>query len=42
MKCTNCGNNLSCGCKKRVAQDGTSCCTECIAAYNNKITQVSK
>jgi hypothetical protein len=37
MKCTNCGANYSCGCKKRIAKDGTSCCASCITTYNNKL-----
>lgn len=33
-KCTNCGKRLGCGCQKRKANDGTSCCATCVAAYN--------
>ena len=32
-KCTNCGKNLSCGCQKKKASDGTSCCASCLAKY---------
>lgn len=39
MKCENCNTKLSCGCKKRVANDGTSCCTACVAGYNLKLDQ---
>lgn len=38
MNCKNCGKTLSCGCKKRVASDGTSCCQDCVQAYNAKLT----
>lgn len=37
MKCENCGNTLTCGCKKRIAKDGTKCCASCVTAYNNKL-----
>ena len=40
MKCNNCNARLSCGCKKRVANDGKSCCQTCVAAYNNSIKKV--
>lgn len=42
MKCSNCQTALSCGCKKRVAKDGTSCCASCVATYNNKTVAVKK
>mgnify|MGYP003633570264 CR=1 FL=1 len=42
MKCNNCNATLSCGCKKRAASDGTSCCTGCVTVYNNKIAQEKK
>jgi hypothetical protein len=42
MKCNNCGKNLSCGCKKRVAKDGTSCCSSCVTVYNNKLVAEGK
>lgn len=35
-KCSNCGTKLSCGCKKRTASDGTSCCVKCIKNYEKK------
>lgn len=35
--CPNCGSNLTCGCQKRVANDGKSVCTMCINSYNNHI-----
>ena len=40
MKCSNCNVTLSCGCKKRVANDGKSCCQTCVATYNNSITNI--
>ena len=33
-KCSNCGTRLSCGCKKRTAKDGKSCCATCVNQYN--------
>lgn len=33
MNCPNCKTTLSCGCKKRVAKDGTACCANCIGKY---------
>lgn len=35
--CTNCKNQLSCGCQKRAASDGRAVCTTCIAPYEAKI-----
>lgn len=32
--CKNCNSTLSCGCKKRKAKDGTSCCATCVNVYN--------
>ena len=37
MKCNNCKNTLTCGCKKRKAADGTPVCAYCVTEYNNKI-----
>jgi hypothetical protein len=37
LKCSNCGKNLSCGCKKRTAKDGKSCCDQCVNTYNAAI-----
>lgn len=34
MKCPNCGTSLGCSCQQRVAGDGTSCCSQCVTAYN--------
>ena len=33
MNCNNCNARLSCGCQKRRASDGTSCCSSCLAFY---------
>jgi len=38
-KCNNCGTSLSCGCHVRVALDKQQCCTSCVSAYNQKLTQ---
>ena len=37
IKCTNCSNTFSCGCKKRQATDGKSCCTACVSQYESSI-----
>jgi hypothetical protein len=39
-KCSNCQSNLTCGCQKRVASNGVSCCTMCLTAYENSIKAV--
>jgi hypothetical protein len=31
--CPNCGAQLSCGCQRRTASNGTQCCDTCIATY---------
>ena len=35
--CSNCGIQLSCGCQRRDASDGKSCCDQCINAYELSI-----
>lgn len=35
--CTNCKIQLSCGCQRRDASDGMSCCDQCIHTYEAKI-----
>ena len=35
--CGNCGVQLSCGCQRRDASDGKSCCDQCIDAYERSI-----
>lgn len=42
MNCQNCGKKLSCGCKKRTAKDGKSCCTSCVQTYNATLTTTKK
>ena len=37
MNCNNCGARMSCGCQKRRASDGTSCCSTCLAFYEKKL-----
>lgn len=34
MNCSNCKKKLGCGCQKRVALDGTACCSTCVNDYN--------
>jgi len=31
--CPNCNAQLSCGCQKRTASNGTTCCENCIKTY---------
>lgn len=35
--CNNCHIQLGCGCQRRNASDGKSCCEECIEAYERKL-----
>jgi uncharacterized protein YbaR (Trm112 family) len=37
--CPNCKANLSCGCQKRKASDGTQVCTTCIGSYEAKLNK---
>lgn len=42
--CPNCGNQMSCGCQRRTASDGSTVCSSCLSAYeiklqNNKETE---
>jgi hypothetical protein len=37
MNCNNCNARMSCGCQKRKASDGTSCCSSCLAFYEKKL-----
>ena len=38
--CGNCGIQLSCGCQRRDASDGKSCCDQCINAYEISIAPI--
>lgn len=40
-KCTNCGATITCGCQKRTAKDGKSCCSSCVAAYDAKLKRTA-
>ena len=31
--CANCKKRLGCGCQRKKASDGTSCCVTCLAKY---------
>lgn len=33
--CNNCKSKLTCGCQRRTAKDGTSCCNKCVNTYNS-------
>lgn len=37
MNCNNCNARLSCGCQKKTASDGKSCCANCLAQYENSL-----
>lgn len=36
-KCANCGARLSCGCQRRAASNGSSACSGCVNALNEKL-----
>jgi hypothetical protein len=38
-KCGNCGANLTCGCQKRVANNGKACCQTCVGPYNTTLVK---
>ena len=40
--CKNCSVKLSCGCQRRRAKNGTSCCSKCVMAVNKKTAQLGK
>lgn len=35
--CPNCGIKLGCSCQRRTASDGTSVCSSCVIAYEEKL-----
>lgn len=35
--CPNCKAKLECGCQRRTASDGTSCCELCLKKYEEKL-----
>lgn len=35
--CANCKKKLGCGCQKKKASDGTSCCVTCLTTYEISI-----
>jgi hypothetical protein len=37
--CQNCKSNLSCGCQRRTASDGSSVCTMCLNTYEIHLKQ---
>ena len=41
-QCTNCKRNLSCGCQKKTASDGKSCCANCIKQYETNLKNIKK
>ena len=36
-QCSNCKTQLSCGCQRRTASDGTSVCGSCLSTYEAKL-----
>lgn len=44
--CKNCDAKIDCGCQYQVAIDGTSCCDDCVGAYNfmlqSKVNETKK
>ena len=38
--CLNCRRKLSCGCQKREASDGKSCCASCVTIYEKSIKSI--
>lgn len=40
--CPNCGNQLSCGCQRRRASDGSTVCSSCLSAYESKLQNNKK
>lgn len=41
-KCPNCGANLSCGCQRRTASNGASCCTMCLGHLEGTLKNKGK
>jgi hypothetical protein len=35
--CPNCSRKLSCGCQRRVASNGSACCSNCITSLEAKL-----
>ena len=35
--CSNCKTSISCSCQKRTASDGKSCCSKCVAKYEQSL-----
>ena len=40
-QCSNCKQQLSCGCQKRNASNGVQVCTNCLSSYESQIQIVS-
>lgn len=41
-QCPNCKSQLSCGCQRRTASDGTSVCSSCLSAYESKLQNAAQ
>ena len=37
--CLNCNSQITCGCKRRSASDGTQVCVNCIEDYEKKLVE---
>ncbi len=38
--CPNCKSKMSCSCQRRKANDGSDCCTRCVASKNAQLARV--
>lgn len=41
-KCPNCKSVITCSCQRRKANDGTECCSKCVASKNSQIAKASR
>ncbi len=41
-QCSNCKQNLSCGCQKRNASNGVQVCSNCLSSYESQIKNVNQ
>lgn len=42
MNCPNCNAQITCGCQKKKASDGTQVCANCIALYEKTLQEAKK
>ena len=41
-QCSNCKQNLTCGCQKRNASNGVQVCSNCLSSYESQIKNVNQ